>query len=186
MRSATTPVTPHLSSIKRARTEQGITVKELALRLQVTPGAVSHLERSEQRGAIRIATLRNALAAMGAELPAGLQPAQQPHVRAPFERREERVTFELHRAVAKKLIDDPAGVLRVIPENLSRLRQHVHGTLVHGWIDRWETLSHGSVGGLIDAMLATDELGIEMRQSSPFMGVLTQQERLEAIRRAAP
>lgn len=37
--------------------------------------------------------------------------------------REDRMALELHRAVAKKLLDDPAAVLGVVPENIARLRR---------------------------------------------------------------
>lgn len=51
--------------IQTARVEQGVTNAELARRLQVTPGAVSQLERSERDGSIRWESLERALAALG-------------------------------------------------------------------------------------------------------------------------
>ena len=112
-------------------------------------------------------------------LPVPAHPVSPAHPRTPFDRREDRVTFELHRAVAKKLVHNPERVKSVIRGNLAKIRQHVRGDLVMGRLDRWDELSRESAGSLIDATLSTDELGKEMRQNSPFMSVLSQQERLE-------
>ena len=184
MRKPSVPVPLECSSIKRARKSSGVTVYELARRLGISPGAVSHMERSEQRGSIRMATLNGALAALEATDATPRAAPEPTRARAPFERREDRVTFELHRAIAGQLLDDPQRVKSVMPGNVARMRSHVRGPLAAGWLDRWEGLSRASVGQLIDAMLATDELGMEMRQNSPFLGVLTQDERLRAIERA--
>lgn len=56
------------STIKSTRLAAGISVNELAARLGVTPSAVSQLERSESEGTIKLNSLREALAAMGANL----------------------------------------------------------------------------------------------------------------------
>lgn len=56
------------STIKSTRLAAGISVNELAKRLGVTPSAVSQLERSESEGTIKLNSLREALAAMGANL----------------------------------------------------------------------------------------------------------------------
>lgn len=56
------------STIKSTRLAAGISVNELAKRLGVTPSAISQLERSESEGTIKLNSLREALAAMGANL----------------------------------------------------------------------------------------------------------------------
>ena len=56
------------STIKSTRRAAGISVNELAQRLGVTPSAISQLERSEAEGTIKLNSLRDALAAMGANL----------------------------------------------------------------------------------------------------------------------
>lgn len=56
------------STIKSTRLASGISVNELAKRLGVTPSAISQLERSESKGTIKLNSLREALAAMGANL----------------------------------------------------------------------------------------------------------------------
>ncbi|MHA6667483.1 hypothetical protein ACX3O0_01300 [Homoserinimonas sp. A447] len=103
-----------------------------------------------------------------------------------LERREDRMTLELHRLVVDKLAIDPGAVLAVVPENLAVLRAGVRGPVAHEWLDDWERLtSTGPLDELIAVMLGTDQRSISMRQVGPFNGVLTQEERIEAIRKAA-
>lgn len=56
------------STIKSTRLAAGISVKELAKRLEVSPSAISQLERSESDGTIKLNTLREALEAMDSSL----------------------------------------------------------------------------------------------------------------------
>lgn len=54
--------------IRSTRKAGGVSVNELASRLNVTPGAISQMERSESEGTIKLLTLRRALEALGEEL----------------------------------------------------------------------------------------------------------------------
>lgn len=186
LRKMATSVSAEDSTIKRLRVEQGVTVRELARRLSVTPGAISQMERSEAAGTIGVGTLRRAVEALGAQLILTItNEHDRPGSVAPFERREDRVTYELHRAVAKKLVDDPERVLEVVPANIAMLRQQVRGDLAQRWLDQWEAASIGAVWELIRLMLGEDSNSKDLRQTSPFAGVLTQQERVVAIARAS-
>jgi predicted ABC-class ATPase len=103
-----------------------------------------------------------------------------------LDRREERVALELHRAVATKLLENPSAVLSVVPSNIERLRRVVRGAAAESWLDEWANLAdQRRVGALIDVMLGTDRRSVDMRQTSPFLGVLTKDERVAAISRAA-
>lgn len=99
-------------------------------------------------------------------------------------RREERVQLELHREIVRKLRRDPAAVTRVMSENLRRSRARLRSPQALGWLDRWESLVGASVGELAEMCMREDELGVDMRQVSPFAGALSQPERLAAIGRA--
>ncbi len=69
--------------------------------------------------------------------------------------------------------------------NVPKLRDTVRGPLAHEWIDQWEgALRKGSVSELIELCLSPGERGIDLRQVGPFAGVLTDKERMAAIRRA--
>jgi transcriptional regulator with XRE-family HTH domain len=167
--------------LKVTRMRMGIGVRELARRAGVAPSAVTQWEQSEARGVLRAATLERALAAMGTTVS-----AEQLSKHAPqqLERREDRVARELHRSVAGRLIEDPDAVLALVPANVRRLRTRVRGGS-GALLDVWEDLAaRRELGRLVDVMLSTSERAIEMRQVSPFAGVLNEEERLRAIGRA--
>ena len=92
--------------------------------------------------------------------------------------------MELHRALANKLRADPKAVLDVVPDNLARLRARLRSPIGQKWVDRWAELVDSPVDLLILGMLADTPEGRELRQNSPFAGVLTQGERVAAIERA--
>jgi len=175
------------SVIRRARKAKGLSLRKLADQMGVQHNSVAAWERADAAGVIKINTRARALAALGVEPNATPQPGfQNRPVAEPAKlaRREERVSYELSRAVAKKLIDDADAVLSVVPGNIEKIRPRVHGSMATEWLDEWQRLSRGSVGAIIDVLLGTDQHSIDMRQNSPFAGALTQQERLEAIGRA--
>jgi transcriptional regulator with XRE-family HTH domain len=135
-------------TILRWTTGRPIGVRQLARQLGVTAGAVTEWERSEERGTAQLNTIRRALNALGEEVLIGSRRVVPYSSGQLLERREERVALELHRAVAKKLLDDPQAVLAVIPQNVARLRGQVQGEGAHSWLDEWAELAQlGSVGG---------------------------------------
>ena len=168
-------------TLRRVRTSRGVAVRELARRLNVTPGAITYMERTDASGRIRVETLTKALEAMGTTLDAELPKLST----TPLDRREDRVALELHKAIAKRLIDDPVGTRAVVPGNIKRIRERVQGAEMERVLDRWQELSSAqNIGPLIDAMLGDSSLSRTMRQTSPFAGVLSETERLDAIHKA--
>jgi hypothetical protein len=105
--------------------------------------------------------------------------------RPTMERREDRVAWELHRAVVDHLRAERGRVLALAARNIARLRETRRSPLAEGWVDEWEALLAGPDGPLVERMLGTDERSVDMRQIGPFAGVLTQDERLIAIRKAS-
>ncbi|MET4638371.1 transcriptional regulator with XRE-family HTH domain [Mycetocola sp. 2940] len=162
------------STIADTRRAVGWTVRELAENMGVAPSTVTRMEQSEREDRIQLRTLKRALGVMG----------RRPRVEVVNNRREERVTMELHRALANKLKNDPQLALKVVPSNLGRLRARLTSPIGQQWVDRWAELVDSPVGVLIDGMLADTPEGRELRQNSPFAGALTQDERLAAIERA--
>lgn len=104
--------------------------------------------------------------------------------RPALERREERVSYELHRSVAEKIAADPRPVLEKARENLRKAHARVRSDYAAGWVSEWESLVNGSVTDLVAAMLRPDSHSIDLRQMTPFAGVLSQDERLIAIAKA--
>jgi transcriptional regulator with XRE-family HTH domain len=102
------------STIKATRRAAGITVKELAKRLNVTPSAVSQLERSEIDGTIKLNTLREALEAMGASLRITAGPEGSMSRYAPY-----RVAESLTDSLLKE--SDPTFPLRLLTHAIKEL-----------------------------------------------------------------
>lgn len=105
--------------------------------------------------------------------------------RPKIDRRENRVTFELHRAVAEHLEQNPSEVISKGMENIARMRSQNRDPLSRDWVDRWENILRSDVGLLKEFLLEISHDAEDMRQMSPFLGVLSNDERVLAIKKAA-
>lgn len=161
--------------IAQTRSELGLTLRELADRIGVTPGAVHQYESSERSGTIQLGTLERALNAMGKRI--DVQVSSFPTA----ERREDRLNRALHRAVARKVLDDPDLVRSIGRRNIPLIRQNTFGHSPHKIIDEWESLLSGPPGPLLAALVDESRHGAELRQNSPFAGALTRDERVAVI-----
>ncbi len=166
--------------IREQRERAGVSVRELARRLDVSPATVQNYERAEAGGRIQLDTLRRALAALDAEVSVRVTPL----VTLQLERREERVALELHKKVAEHLLRDADATLANVSRVATTVRSRVD-PYTAGLLDEWMRLADAcDLPGLLHAMTSTDQHSIDMRQVGPFNGVLSDDERLDAIRRA--
>jgi transcriptional regulator with XRE-family HTH domain len=94
--------------------------------------------------------------------------------------REERRSLHLHRAIARRLADDPAATLQQARRTLALMRKHhpEAGSLLR----EWAVLLARPVEELIPALTDPSPRGRELRQVTPFAGVLSPAERAEAYR----
>ncbi len=87
----------------------------------------------------------------------------------------------LHQAVAGKLVTNPDRVLHIGRRNLSKLRDtHPTGSVVRQFKE-WDRLLNGSFLDLLNMLTSTAPHSIELRQNSPFAGVLTEKERKQVL-----
>ncbi|SMY01580.1 DNA-binding protein [Brevibacterium antiquum] len=100
-----------------------------------------------------------------------------------------RLTYEqarslwLHREVLDQLMDDPDRVLSIAQDNLERLK-HVHrpdGMAVR-CLDQWQSVIDGGLDELVATLTGTDERSSQLRQNSPFAGVLSDDQRMKVLR----
>ena len=93
----------------------------------------------------------------------------------------------LHQAIARRVVVDPDGTIRRARSNLQRLKAtHPRGLAVQR-LEEWGQLLDGPIDELLEAMTSRSERGIELRQNSPFAGILSERERgrvLDNFRRA--
>ena len=91
--------------------------------------------------------------------------------------RDQRRSLWLGYATAGKLVADPPGVVEKARHNLAKLKvTHARGAAGR-WLDEWERLLDGPVDRVLDALTSRTPRARELRQNSPFAGVLTESER---------
>lgn len=105
-------------------------------------------------------------------------------------RREVAFDIELHRLVVSELVHDPDEVVGRALANLEHMRAVDVDERSRHWLDRWEALLRGPVVELVEALLSSSQAAVDLRQISPFAGVLTGEQRRTALaaskRRASP
>jgi excisionase family DNA binding protein len=95
--------------------------------------------------------------------------------------RDQRRSLWLGYAQAGKLVTDTDGVLVKARENLAQLRQiHTRGQ-AERWLGEWEKLLGGPVDKILEALTSPSPRGRELRQNSPFAGVLSDHERVAVL-----
>jgi excisionase family DNA binding protein len=83
----------------------------------------------------------------------------------------------LHQAVAGKFVANPTSVMAAATINLRRLRRlHPEGREWE-WLDRWQVVLDAGPDAMLDALTSSSEYAIELRDASPFAGVLSEEER---------
>jgi len=94
--------------------------------------------------------------------------------------RDQRRSLWLAYATVGKITVDPGRSLETARRNLARMRKGTRGE-ARRWLDEWERLLDGPIDKLLDVYTSRSLLGRELRQNSPFAGVLTQDERERAL-----
>lgn len=98
----------------------------------------------------------------------------------PLTRDQERSLW-LHHAVAGRLAIEPDASLAKARRNIATmLRAHPAGE-VHQRIRRWQVLFDAGLDGVLDALTSREGHAIELRQNSPFAGVLPEPDRRRAL-----
>ena len=88
-----------------------------------------------------------------------------------------------HRAVAERLRAEPEAVLEHARQNLRRWAEgDVFGPGEQASLEEWrELLDEEGVDVLVELMTDASDEGQRLRSSSPFVGVLSPEERLEIL-----
>ena len=103
-----------------------------------------------------------------------------------FDMRSHSHSDQLHLALAlaaaAKLRQQP-DLFAKVRRQLARWRADLDGTQVgtRPYLERWEALAAQGPEAMISQVLETSEQATAMRQTAPFAGVLTSQERMAII-----
>ncbi len=77
-------------------------------------------------------------------------------------------------AVAGQLVENPESVLSKAHQNLTKLQQiHTRGQGAR-WLAEWAHLLNGPIEDVLDVLTSRSERARELRQNTPFAGVLTE------------
>jgi hypothetical protein len=90
-------------------------------------------------------------------------------------RRLDLRSLAMHTLIARKLARDP-GVLSVARRNLKRWSER-YGSDSPGWLEEWKAILERPWSDVAALITELSPLATRLRQSSPFAGVLTPQER---------
>lgn len=133
------------------------------------------------RGHLSDDMLDRLLACMGYRLEIVRRPVKQKLGRSP-----ER-SWRLHRQLATHLTHTTLTEWRpIMLRNLRRLRENTRGQPHLGNLERWQRLiEDGDLPGLRRVMTGLDTDAVQMREVSPMGGLLSQTERVEALRQAS-
>jgi hypothetical protein len=94
--------------------------------------------------------------------------------------RDQRKSLWLGHAIAGKLVTDPDRVRKEARSDLSLMRTTRRGA-GRRWLDEWDRLLRGPVEGILEALTSRSPRSRELRQNSPFAGVLSEEERHQVL-----
>lgn len=152
--------------ISKRRRELGLTQGQLAGLAATSRERINTYEREQVSP--HADTLERVLGAMQSELTA-----------IPALRFEERRSLAISTAVAGKLRENPNDVLSKARSNIKKMRSI--GPSEQRWVDVWESLLALGAGHVEALLTSTDQFARDLRQSSPFAGVLNEEERRHAL-----
>lgn len=95
--------------------------------------------------------------------------------------RDQRQSLWLHGAVAGHLVADPEGTLERARSNLERLLTTHPTGMSARWLVAWRSLLDGAPDAVLEMLTSQSPLAIELRQNSPFAGVLPHDERMGVL-----
>jgi transcriptional regulator with XRE-family HTH domain len=156
-----------MSEVKRLREQARVTQAELADSAGTSQPTVAAYEAGRKSPTLR--TLRRLAEAVGWEMEVSFTPIMT---------REDRRSLFLHQAIAEQLRRSPEGVIRKARRNLRRMREgHPDaGPLLNEWV----RILEGPVDQIIAVMTDQSPDSRELRQVTPFAGVLTAAQRAQA------
>lgn len=101
----------------------------------------------------------------------------------PQRTREQEKSLWLHRALLGHLMLEPENVLATAQNNLRRWKPgHRADGMAARYLKQWEQIIDDGVDAVAAVLTDTNEVSSELRQNSPFAGVLSDSERRQVLR----
>lgn len=96
--------------------------------------------------------------------------------------RDQERSLWLHRVVTGRLAMDPEAVLVKARANIITMRRAHHASSAGFWIEQWARLLDGPLDVLSDILTARSPRALELRQNSPFAGVVPEEDRQATLK----
>ena len=157
--------------VKKMRRNCGHPLRELASRAATSAPALVDYEAGRHEP--RLSTLERIAKASGCDLIVELRPRLT---------ESESRSLALHESVAFHLRQRPREVVRLAHENIALMRSVDTEQHSKVYFDEWQRLLDGPTDVLIAVAVSTDQSSRDLRQCTPFAGVLSDDERLDVLR----
>jgi predicted transcriptional regulator len=168
---------------ERAQLELGRLSYELSqARLRLTEAVVRASEAGLSQRAIAAALGTNQVAVHRMLNRHRDEDARLP-ARVHYDRADARFHYELHREIARHVLDGDVRLERAEAE-LERMRSAVQGASADRWLQRWAAILRLPPERMVAAFLVGGEAGEDLRQVSPLLGIVSEDERTAALNRA--
>lgn len=103
--------------------------------------------------------------------------------RVHYDRPDARFRYELHREIARYVLAGEISLPRAEAE-LDRMRAKLHGPGADRWLADWAAILRLPPQRMVEAFLVGGEAGEDLRQVSPLLGIVSEDERTAALNRA--
>jgi excisionase family DNA binding protein len=94
--------------------------------------------------------------------------------------RDQQRSLWLAYATAGRIVENPEHARTLALQNLERMRSTSRGQ-TRRWMGEWARLLEGPTDRLLRVLVAPSPRSRELRQNSPFAGLLTESERLSVL-----
>ncbi len=160
--------------LREARDASGLSQRELAACAGTSGPTIAAYESGAKEP--RLSTLDRLVSATGQHL----------YVRVGRHlTRTDRRSLALHAAVNARLCEDSQAVLRKARKNMVTMRAAAKGRAAQRLFAEWDELLDGPLTAVSETLLSSSEHACDLRQVSPFAGVLNDGERRAVIAAAA-
>lgn len=157
-----------MHATRRLRLQKGLTQKELALVGRTSQPTLAAYETGVKSPTLD--TLSRLAASVGFEVAVSFVPPLT---------REDRRSLAYHAAIATKLREAPGPVLAKARAHLSVLRRrHPHARAL---LQHWQRVLDLTVDEIVSCLLDPSLLARDLRQVTPFAGLLTSAERAKIL-----
>ena len=158
-----------MNLVRQLRLQQGLTQQQLASAGGTSQSAIAAYESGAKSPTLR--TIDQLAASLGVECVVGFVPRMS---------REDRRSLAFHRAIAALIEADAPSTIGRAERNLARLNDaHPHAVVLFNRWREWLALSPRQLAArMLDPGLAARE----MRQVSPFSGMLSPRARADILR----